>query len=215
MLDKENFLRLYKTYRQTVRRVCSAAGLSGHDVDEATQDLWTRLWKTRERWQEPENEVSYIVGCARHAVLMHRRSSARRRADKQQELVEERTSGAVVIGQTQPTVDALVESSSLSRALRLLAEKLSEKDRATLLAGLNSSEPAIGETSMAVKYKRRRALKAARDLIGLLPKVPGADRAVSDPFEHLVGALRAHVLSRDSGQEHAARVIAAELAKAS
>lgn len=191
MLDKKTFTEVYRKYGALARAVMANEGLTEDaDIDEASQDLWTQLWKNRDAWPNPTNVRGYIKVCAKHAVYQHtRKDKAKKRAGFHVPLEEDRSSVANIKLSKPAEAEKFAERTSLATFIRILAARLGGEHEAALLARLKAGDTSFGEEESAARRVFDAAIKAARRYLALPVKDP--QNAGVDPLSHLARVLRA------------------------
>jgi DNA-directed RNA polymerase specialized sigma24 family protein len=193
MMDKQQFTSLYNQYAELVRRVCGRRGLTGADLDEVSQEVWTDLWKRRAVWPDPgpENPGAYVAQCAKRKAKMHFRAAGTlKRGAFHEPLEEDRTSAANIKISKPPEAERLVEQTSLGTLLRRLAKRVGGEQEQVMLDRLDKKKdhPPLADEPSAVRLGFRRMVAACRRQLGIPTEEPRT--AGVDPLTHLTGVVR-------------------------
>jgi len=143
--------------------VASASGADRRDVDDLVQDTLLEAWRGRDRFRGDSEPLTWVLGIARHRVLLRRRSAAR----------SDRLRGEVIAAARSLDRDeipgAILESEEMRRLVRQALDGLGAAYAQVLalryFEGLPLREIAarLGEGEKAVESRLQRAREAVRE----------------------------------------------------
>lgn len=123
--DGVAFTALMDRHRERVWRVCWRLMGSQHDAEDATQEVFVRLFFERHRFAGRSTYSTWLHGVAIRTCLALRRSRSRRRRREQATASEG--------FETRPGEDPAIGGAEVVDEVRLLLDGLDEEDRALVL----------------------------------------------------------------------------------
>lgn len=170
--DGDAWTALVERYAALVHSVPVRHGLSPMEVDDVGQDVFLALARNLESIESPDALPAWLIVTARR--LSWRAVQRRRREENWQPQADESgLSGAPILSQPLPTIDALLTGWQQQEALRAGLARLDEKCRGLLaLLFLDRAEPSYEEISArlgiavgSIGPTRSRCLGKLRDLL--------------------------------------------------
>lgn len=156
--DGPAFVELVERHRQRVWRLCYRLLGSEHDAQDATQEVFVRLFTNRGKFEGRSKFTSWLHGIAVNTCLSIRRARSRRQAHE--------TLGP---GEELPATEARQSAadSALSLDLYEMLETLDEEDRAMLILKYseeNTFEELAGLFDLSVSACKMRVSRAREHL---------------------------------------------------
>lgn len=150
-------------YDRVHRFVAAASGADRRDVDDLVQETLLEAWRGRLRFRGDSEPLTWILGIARHRVLLRRRVLA----------VSDRLRGDVIAAvralDREEVPEALLETEEMRARVRTALEKVGTSYAQVLMLryyeGLAVREIAarLGEGEKAVESRLQRAREAFRE----------------------------------------------------
>lgn len=171
--SETDFSKLFETYALRVRARLAMRGLTGRasDLDDATQEVFLRIWRQRETYRPTGSGVAYLMGVANLVAAEWRRRERRRVArEKTAQNGSESARGTSVREDCTAAEHSAIERETVER-VRAAVAGLPEKERhAVQLCWIDGTPSRLAAVLLecSLNALKKRLRKSRRRLRGVL-----------------------------------------------